>query len=58
MSDKEQITMKINNLIYRLNNQAMQRKQLLDQLWQEEENSHQMRTELLALIEQSERNKT
>jgi uncharacterized protein YnzC (UPF0291/DUF896 family) len=52
------MTDEIKSLIYRLNQLANKRKELFDQLWLTETEAQELRTKLLGLLEQSERNKS
>lgn len=53
MTDRQIKNLKVENLIYRLNALADQRKSLFDQLWQTENVAQELRIELLQLLDGS-----
>ena len=50
MSEDEQKKMRIENLIFKLNNLGVQRKEHMDQLWIIETQAEKLRLELIKLI--------
>ena len=51
MSEDEQKKMRIENLIFKLNNLGVQRKEHMDQLWIIETQAEKLRLELIKLID-------